>query len=86
MLNKVDTRKFSFAEPAIYEIVVNGVLDNFWSERLGGLQVSYGDKSSKDPTTTLVGRFEDQAALAGVLNMLYNHHRVLISVTMQTGL
>jgi hypothetical protein len=43
---------------------------------------SHGDQK---PVTTLVGLLADQAALAGVLNTLYELHLTLMSVEYQDG-
>jgi hypothetical protein len=53
--------------PAVYVIRVSGILDEKWSDYLGGI-------------TILEGELIDQAALLGVLNALYDYHYPLISV------
>ena len=65
--------------PAVYAIRVVGSLDASWSDRLGGLAITtVGDEEK--PETQLCGRLVDQAALLGVLNALYDHRFVLLSV------
>ena len=78
-MNKFELRIDQSAE---YEICVVGMLDDSWSDRLGGLAImcSNGDKKDKKPVTTLAGPLIDQAALLGVLNALYNMRLPLISV------
>ena len=58
--------------PAIYRIRVVGRVDPDLSPRLSGMQItkSEGDK----PESILIGRIEDQSALSGVLNALYDLH------------
>ncbi|MCK5370844.1 MAG: hypothetical protein KAQ62_19910 [Cyclobacteriaceae bacterium] len=74
--------EFSFRKPAVYKIIVQGVMDGSWSERLGGLQINVYQAKDKDPTTELIGQINDQAALLGVLNTLYDFQHTIISVNM----
>jgi len=67
-------------EPAIYRIRVRGHLDPKWSERLEGMNITEVRHSDKGNETILVGRLADQAALAGVLNTLYEQHLPVLSV------
>ena len=66
--------------PATYRIRVQGLLDASWSDRLNGMAISRIKAERKAPVTMLVGHLTDQAALAGVLNALYNLHLPLLSV------
>ncbi len=69
------------SSPAIYRIRVRGELDAVLARRLDGLNLS--EESAGDdglPTSVLVGRFADQAALSGLLNGLYELHLPLVSV------
>ena len=74
--------KFKFHSPAVYKIKVGGVLSNKWSERLEGLQINVVHPKEEDPVTILIGQINDQAALSGVLNTLYDNHLPIISVNM----
>jgi hypothetical protein len=60
--------------PAIYRIRVRGRLDASWSDRLGGMQITETRGPDGQAETILVGRLPDQAALAGILNALYELH------------
>ena len=71
-----------FDLPATYQIRVRGYLDDQWSERLGGMEISADDSVEGASETSLVGWLPDQAALCGVLNALYNLHLPLLSVEM----
>jgi hypothetical protein len=51
------------AEPARYELRVQGVLDDRWSAWFEGLRVTSDDQGQ----TTIVGPVADQAALHGLL-------------------
>ena len=71
-----------FTGPAIYKITVDGVLKESMSEKIAGLQVNVDRSKPGDPVSVLVGRMEDQAALSGVLNTIYENHYSIISVNM----
>jgi len=53
-------------EAPFYEIRVQGVLDESWSEWLGGLDV----RPLASGVTVLTGPIRDQAALHGLLNKI----------------
>ena len=69
-----------FAGPATYRIVVQGVLNAEWSDRLAGLAITSASREGAAPHTTLVGVIGDQAALAGVLDTLYGLHLPILRV------
>lgn len=73
---------FNFKKAAIYKIVVNGMIDESWSDRYSGMQISIERKKGKAIITTLVGEIRDQAALSGILTNLYEMHMTVISVNM----
>jgi hypothetical protein len=50
----------------IYEITVQGILDESWSEWFGGLDVA----SQESGETVLTGPIRDQAALHGLLSKI----------------
>ncbi len=58
--------------PATYRILVQGHLDEEWSDRLGDMVITRSYTDKKHPITILVGHLVDQAALSGVLNTLYD--------------
>ena len=60
--------------PAIYRIRVRGRLDDSWSDRIGGMQITETRGEDLQAETILVGRLPDQAALAGILRSLYELH------------
>jgi hypothetical protein len=62
-------RPLDLAGPADYRIVVQGQLDASWAAQLEGLALHV--EAGPPPITTLSGRLRDQAALHGVLRMLY---------------
>lgn len=65
--------------PAIYRIRVRGRLDDSWSDRIGGMQVTETRGADGEAETILVGRLADQAVLAGILNALYELHLPVLS-------
>ena len=81
-MNQKGTSKFSFIKPAVYKIKVLGDLNVSWSERLGGLQISIEKTKDKGPVSMLIGQINDQSALSGILNTLYENHLTIISVNM----
>jgi hypothetical protein len=68
-------------KPASYRITVEGSLDEKWSGRLGGMQITTTPRGDQKPVTILSGQVRDQAALMGVLNSLYELHLGILSVT-----
>lgn len=66
----------------VYRIRFQGVLDETWRDRIGEMQViSYAsDTEGGTAVTLLIGRLADQAALAGVLNLVYSLGLPLLEV------
>jgi hypothetical protein len=81
MMNKPNRIPLPFDSPAIYQVIVRGQIDPTWSDHLEGMTIRSVTVKSIPPFTTLEGELSDQAALAGVLNTLYELHLPLISVT-----
>ena len=71
---------FKFQSPAIYKIKVYGEIKESWSERLEGMHLDVQTSDSTKPVTTLTGRINDQSALFGVINTLYDNHFTIISI------
>lgn len=69
------------SEPrAIYEIQVQGKLDQGWEECFNGLTTTLKYTDEQPATTILVGPVADQAALRGMLCKLWDLNLTLISV------
>lgn len=68
--------------PAIYQIEVQGKLDISWSDNLAGMNITSYKQGDKD-ITTLIGRLSDQAALAGLLQSLYDMRLPILSVELK---
>lgn len=64
---------------AIYEIQVQGELDQGWETWFDGLAVTLTYASDQPPTTTLLGPVADQSALRGMLCKLWDLNLTLIS-------
>ena len=80
MMNELPSQQLTFDEPAMYRIRVSGRIRPNWSDRLEGMIIGLDIPDVGPPVTTLVGELTDQAALAGVLNTLYELHRPVLSV------
>ena len=68
-------------EPVIYEIRVKGILDEQWSDWLGGLTIV----PQANGETLLIGPVVDQSALHGVLDTIHGLNLPLISVCRAAG-
>ena len=69
-----------FDSPATYRIGVRGCIPARWCERLEGMTITEAAPEAAPPLTTLLGELADQAALAGVLNTLYELHLPVLLV------
>jgi hypothetical protein len=80
MMSKLSRNPILFDRPVIYQIIVQGKIDPTWSDRLEGMTICQAIVNGSRSTTTLEGELSDQAALAGVLNTLYELHLPVLSV------
>ncbi|HCB48248.1 MAG: hypothetical protein AMJ56_10860 [Anaerolineae bacterium SG8_19] len=64
----------------IYQIRVQGKLDESWSEWLEGMAIAFEGGNHGSGVTTITGAIIDQAALHGVLNRIRDLNIPLISV------
>jgi hypothetical protein len=69
-----------YDRPGTYHICVQGAIDPTWSDRLDGMKIHLAVGEGKARVTTLEGELNDQAALAGVLNSLYELHLPILMV------
>jgi hypothetical protein len=72
--------ELEFGGPASYRVIIQGVLQPKWTDRLGGLVVTRTTPSGSGMKTTLTGWLHDQAELNGVLNTLYGLHLPILKV------
>ncbi len=70
----------TFDSPATYQILVHGSIAARSTEYLEGMSIRQLAPSGEPPVTALEGELLDQAALAGVLNTLYDMHLPVVSV------
>jgi hypothetical protein len=80
MVNLPLRNTIPFDHPATYLISVQGMIDLDWSDRLSGMTIGLVREEACPPVTTLKGELNDQAALAGVFNTLYELHLPILSV------
>ena len=73
-------RRLGVHQPAAYRIRVQGQLDESWSPRLGGMAIGTAVTPEQGLVTMLEGVLLDQAALAGVLDVLHSLCLPVISV------
>jgi hypothetical protein len=74
--NRVETS----GSEAHYEIIVQGSLDERWSDWFSGLTLTREPEAAANPVTRLTGLVADQAALRGILNRLWDLNLTLVSV------
>jgi hypothetical protein len=79
-VNTLTRKPIPFDSPASYQISVQGRIDPSLYDQLEGMVIGLVTKEGGYPVTTLVGELSDQAALAGVLNTLYELHLSVLSV------
>ena len=70
---------------ANYRIQVHGAVDEVWFDYHENMAVEMEAGSLKRPLTTLTGRVSDQAALHGMLSLLYEMRLPLVSVEWLTA-
>ena len=66
--------------PCTYRIGIDGVVASRWSDRLGDMDSTVEWREGRGPVTVLLGSPVDQAALAGVLQILFDLRLPLLSV------
>jgi hypothetical protein len=69
-----------YDRPGTYHICVQGAIKPTWSDRLEGMDIHISSVEGGAQVTTLEGELSDQAALAGVLNSLYELHLPVLMV------
>ncbi|MDY7078579.1 MAG: hypothetical protein SXV54_16820 [Chloroflexota bacterium] len=67
-------------EQTIYQIKVQGKLDEKWSDWFDGMTVTFEAVAFESDITTLTGAVVDQAALRGILDKMWDLNLTLISV------
>ena len=72
--------KIHFEKPGKYRIVVQGRLDESWSDRLSGMRITPVDTKHAEMTTNFIGELRDQTQLSGILTCLHDLHLPILSV------
>lgn len=67
-------------QPAIYQITVQGWLDENWSEWFDGMAIANEIETDGPPVTIFTGSIADQAALHGLLVKIYNLGLPLLAI------
>jgi hypothetical protein len=80
MMCMLSKNPIPFDRPASYQVNVLGRIDPSMSDLLGGMTISPDTVETCSQVTTLRGKLSDQAALAGVLNTLYELHMTVLLV------
>jgi len=80
MPEQSETQDVEFGGPATYRIVVQGVVNQDWADRLAGLKISTVSRGDHSAHSTLEGPIRDQAELSGVLETLYGLHLPILTV------
>jgi len=80
MVNNPSRVLLPFDCPATYQISVQGRVDPNWADCLEGMSISQTRSEAVEQITVLEGNLRDQAALAGVLNTLYELHLTILLV------
>jgi hypothetical protein len=76
----------SLLEPAVYRIMIQGILDKHLSDYYSGMTIKHGGDPKHDALSILLGRLPDQCALIGVLNSLHDVGYPILSVEyLETG-
>lgn len=86
MSNMLDSpTPFRVDEPGIYRIVVQGRLDDSWSDWFGGMELAASLTDDGRTVTSLSGVIVDQAQLHGVLTRVRDLGLTLLLVELVTG-
>ena len=67
-------------KPTRYQIRLNGIIRENWSDWLSGMEISTEQDGEESPVTTLVGFVTDQAALRGILCKIWDLNLTILSV------
>ena len=79
MKSKYQLENLSMTDAAYYRIRVRGELDPSFSDRLEGMEIENTFRKDGRAESVLEGRLEDQSAISGVLNTLYDMHLPVMS-------
>ena len=66
-----------YTSPGLYQITLEGNFNTKGIQEMTGMSVSY---SADGNISTLTGILEDQSALNGLINTLYNQRFIVVSI------
>jgi hypothetical protein len=72
--------KYLFDRPGHYQIRVLGALDKYWLGHLEGLEISTTSWGHYHQVTQISGWLADQTVLSGLLDLLSDLGRVILTV------
>jgi hypothetical protein len=64
----------------VYQIKVQGRLDERWSDWFSGMTIAFESGSDGRPITVLTGAVADQSVLRGILDSVWDLNLTLVSV------
>ena len=79
-MNRAGRARLSIDQPVRYRIELQGCLDPSWAEDVSGLAITVAHPEHGPAVTTLIGPLADQAAVLGVLNLVFSLGLPLLSV------
>lgn len=71
---------YLYDRPGYYQIRVVGTLDECWLDHLQGLEISVSPWGNHHRATQITGWLADQTVLTGLLDLLSDLGRVILSV------
>jgi hypothetical protein len=74
------TGNYLFDRPGHYQIRVVGMLDECWLEHLEGLEISFSPWGNYQQVTKINGWLADQTVLSGLLDLLTDLGKVILTV------
>ena len=77
---KLMKNELTLDSPAIYQIQVQGYLEEHWSDWFDGMEILAKISEENTRVTKLTGNIIDQAALHGLLRKLYDLGLPLLSI------
>ena len=74
------TKTIDLSLPVNLKIEVNGFIDDWFTDYFGGFSISNKIIDNGKTISCLTGKVSDQAALMGILNLLYEMRFPILSV------
>jgi len=77
---KFEKARDIYTSPSIYQITVQGKVDEQSIHSMTGMSVSNSGENKQNRLSTITGRVEDQSALNGLINTLFNQRLSVVSI------